>query len=453
MKYVPTTLLTVYLDGRKRQKVGRLATQDRRILFEYDPAFLAGRLQLSPFQLPTRPGTLLGDPAIFDGLFGLFNDSLPDGWGRLLLDRSIERLGILRGSLTPLDRLAYVGHHGMGALSYEPDYGATDGEAVPLKLDQLASEAATVLAGEQGAIVEKLLKLNGASAGARPKIVAQVSADKKKIVHGPAALPEGFAHWMIKFPSQLDEADVGSIEYAYSEMARAAGIEIPETHLFGAKAKRYFGIKRFDRDGDRRIHMHSLSGLLHSDHRTPALDYDAFLKATQLLTKDVSQVEKAFRLACFNVLAHNRDDHAKNFSYLLDDATGQWTLAPAYDLIFSAGPNGEQSMMVMGEGRNPGIDQLRALGKKHGIKKADAIVDEVRSAISRWKGFADAAKVTQKSAAMIASRIAPPPAKPARASKAPAKKAGQAKKPAARKPAAAKKAVSKKPAAKKPRKR
>jgi serine/threonine-protein kinase HipA len=227
-------------------------------------------------------------------------------------------------------------------------------------------------------------------------------------------------------------------------MARAAGIEIPETHLFGAKAKRYFGIKRFDREGDRRIHMHSLSGLLHSDHRTPALDYDAFLKATQLLTKDVSQVEKAFRLACFNVLAYNRDDHAKNFSYLLDDATGQWTLSPAYDLIFSAGPNGEQSMMVLGEGRNPGIDQLRALGKKHGIKKADAIIAQVRSAISRWKEFADAAKVTKKSAAVIAARIAPPPARPAKTDKSPAKKAAP-KKTATKKPAAAKRAAGKKP--------
>ncbi len=445
MKYVPTTLLTVYLDGRNRQKVGRLATQDRRILFEYDPAFLSGGLLLSPFQLPARAGTVIGDPAIFDGLFGVFNDSLPDGWGRLLLDRTVESLGIPRVSLTPLDRLAYVGQHGMGALSYEPDYSKTDVEAVPLKLDQLATEAATVLAGDQGAIVEKLLKLNGASAGARPKIVAQVSADKKKIVHGLAALPKGFAHWMIKFPSQLDEADVGPIEYAYSQMARAAGVEIPETHIFGANKKRYFGIKRFDRDGDRRIHMHSLSGLLHSDHRTPALDYDAFLKATQVLTKDVSQVERAYRLACFNVLAHNRDDHAKNFSYLLDDASGQWALSPAYDLIFSAGPNGEQSMMVMGEGRNPGIDQLRALGKKHSIKKAEDIIDEVRSAIARWKDFADAAKVTKKSAAMIASRIAPPPPpKPANAKKTPAQKS-----PAAKKPAAKKRAASNKPAAKK----
>lgn len=437
MKYVPTRLLHVWLDGRKRRKVGRLAIQDRRILFEYDPEFLASGLELSPFELPVRPGVILGEPVPFDGLFGVFNDSLPDGWGRLLLDRAVERIGILRGSLTPLDRLAYVGRHGMGALSYEPDLSEGDGEPVVLKLDKLAAEAATVLAGEQGDVVDRLLKLNGASAGARPKIVAQVSADRKKIIHGPAALPPGYAHWMIKFPSQLDEADVGPIEYAYSLMARAAGVDMPETHLFGARKKRYFGIKRFDRDQDRRIHMHSLSGLLHADHRAPSLDYDAYLRATQLLTKDVTQVEKAFRLACFNVLAHNRDDHAKNFSYLLDDGAGQWSLAPAYDLIFSAGPGGEQSMMVMGEGRAPGIEHLSALAKKHGLKKGAAILDEVRAAIGQWPAYAAEAGVSKKSAAMIAARIAPPVAKSANRKKkstpkksAPPKKPTKAKKPA-----------------------
>jgi serine/threonine-protein kinase HipA len=435
VKYIPTTLLNVFLDGRSRRKVGRLATQDRRILFEYDSGFLASGLQLSPFELPTRPGVVPGGPAIFDGLFGVFNDSLPDGWGRLLLDRTVERLGILRGSLTPLDRLAYVGRHGMGALSYEPDYSQADGEAVVLKLDKLAAEAATVLSGEQGAVVEKLLRLNGASAGARPKVVAQVSGDKAKIIYGPAALPQGYAHWMIKFPSQLDEADVGAIEYAYSLMARGAGVEMPETHLFGAKKKRYFGIRRFDRDGDRRIHMHSLSGLLHADHRTPSLDYDAFLKATQVLTKDVTQVEKAFRLACFNVLAHNRDDHAKNFSYLLDDGSGQWSLAPAYDLIFSAGPAGEQSMMVMGEGKAPGVEQLRALAKKHDLRKSEAIIDEVRGAVARWGEFADAAGVSKKSAKTIAARIAPPPPKAAKPKKNPPRKPAAPKKPAAKKTA------------------
>ncbi len=443
MKHVPTALLNVFLDGRKRHKAGRLAVQDRRILFEYDADFLATGLQLSPFELRTRPGVVIANAPMFDGLFGVFNDSLPDGWGRLLLDRAVERAGVLRGELTPLDRLAHVGRNGMGALSYEPDRSKADGDPVVLKLDKLAAEAATVLAGEEGPVIDKLLKLNGGSAGARPKVVAQVSADRKKIIHGPGMLPSGYGHWMIKFPSVNDGSDIGAIEYAYSQMARAAGVAMPETHLFGAK-KKYFGIKRFDRDGDRRIHMHSLSGLLHADHRVPSLDYDGFLKATQILTKNVTEVEKAFRLACLNVLAHNRDDHPKNFSYLLDDATGQWALSPAYDLIFSAGPGGEQSMMVMGEGRAPGLEHLRALGKKHGVKRAQGIIEEVRAAIARWPSFADAAGVAKKSATMIASRIAPPAAKrPKAQKKSPPKKSAASKTSAAKRPAATKKKAGK----------
>lgn len=406
MRHQTANLLTVHLDGRKRRKVGRLAMRDRRILFEFDPAFLADPLPLSPFQLPVRPGVVAGRPVVFDGLFGVFNDSLPDGWGRLLLDRALGRLGIPRGELTPLDRLAHVGQHGMGALSYEPDL--SDGDAVPdvLELDALARDAATVLAGEEGKVIEKLLMLSGASAGARPKVVAQVSADLKTIIHGPATLPRGYTHWMIKFPSSNDEANIGQIEYAYSLMAQAAGLEMPRTHLFTAKRKRYFGIERFDRAGDRRIHMHSLSGLLHADHRTPTLDYDDLLKATHALTRDVTEAERAYRLACFNVLAHNRDDHSKNVSFLLDDANGAWRLAPAYDLTFSSGPGGEQSMLVLGEGRAPGLEQLQALAKKHGLKNGKRVLDEVRAAIARWSDHADAAGLTKKAAKLIGDRIA-----------------------------------------------
>lgn len=126
MTHRPATLLNVVLDGRQRRKIGRLAAQDRRILFEYDPAFLATGLQISPFQLPTRSGVIIDDGLVFDGLFGVLNDSLPDGWGRLLLDRTVEHLGIARQELTPLDRLAHVGRHGMGALSYEPDLSDSD---------------------------------------------------------------------------------------------------------------------------------------------------------------------------------------------------------------------------------------------------------------------------------------------------------------------------------------
>jgi serine/threonine-protein kinase HipA len=402
--YTPTELLTVYLDAGEHRKIGRLALKDRRILFEYDPAFIDSGIEISPIKLPLKPGVFTCPDMIFDGLYGVFNDSLPDGWGRLLLDRTVEKHGINRRQLTALDRLAYVGLHGMGALSYEPDRSAVKDDGSEIALDKLAEESAIVLAGENEEVFEELLRLNGSSAGARPKIVAQVSADKKRIVHGSQKLQPGFEHWIIKFPSSQDKRDAGAVEYAYSLMAKDAGVDMPETHLFRAKKGRYFGIQRFDRQGDQRIHMHSLSGLIHADHRNPSLDYDTILRVVFALTKNIVEAEKAYALACFNVLAHNRDDHAKNFSFLLNERN-DWVFAPAYDLTFSYGPGGEQSTMVMGEGKKPGAEQLQALGKKHGLKNAPDILDRVQKAVSRWKKHADKAGVTAKSAAEIGDKI------------------------------------------------
>ena len=405
MAYSPIELQTVYLDARnQRRKVGRLAFKDRQVLFEYDASFIASGVEISPIKLPLAPGVSIADTTIFDGLFGVFNDSLPDGWGRLLLDRTVEKYGIHRGQLNPLDRLAYVGRHGMGALIYEPELGLQGTDNVPLALDRIAEESAAVLAGENEEVFEELLRLNGSSSGARPKIVAQVSTDKKRIIHGQQELQSGFAHWMIKFPSSQDARDVGAIEYAYSLMAKDAGVEMPETHLFCTKRNKYFGTKRFDRDGDARIHMHSLGGLIHADHRSPSLDYDTVLRVTLALTRNIQDAEKAYALACFNVLAHNRDDHVKNFSFLLN-ARNEWIFAPAYDLVFSYGPGGEQSMLVMGEGRNPGTAQLQALGKQHGIKNALEILAKVKRAAANWPRYAEQAGVSRKSSKEIASKI------------------------------------------------
>lgn len=405
MAYKPTELLNVYLDARsQRRKVGRLAYKDRQILFEYDASFLNSGIEISPIKLPLRPGVSIADTAIFDGLFGVFNDSLPDGWGRLLLDRAVEKHGVQRGQLSPLDRLAYVGRHGMGALSYEPELGQHSGDDSVLSLDTLAEESAAVLAGENEEVIEELLQLNGSSSGARPKIVAQVSADKKRIIHGRQELQPGYTHWIIKFPSSQDARDAGAIEYAYSLMAKVAGVEMPETYLFRTRKNRYFGTKRFDRDGDARIHMHSLAGLIHADHRTPTLDYDMVLRVTQALTRNIQEAEKAYALACFNVLAHNRDDHVKNFSFLLN-AGNEWSFAPAYDLTFSYGPGGEQSMLVMGEGKNPGVVQLQSLGKQHGLKNAPRILEKVKTAVANWPRHAEQAGVSRKSTKEIADNI------------------------------------------------
>ena len=405
MTYTPTSLLTAYYRGEARRKVGRLAVVNRQIVFEYDPQFLSSGIEISPLKLPLKPGVSACPDPVFDGLYGVFNDSLPDGWGRLLLDRSVEKHGIDRRQLNALDRLAYVGSRGMGALSYVPDHSDGADTDSPLALDRLARQTALVLAGEHEEVFEELLRLSGSSAGARPKIVAQVSADKSAIIHGQEGLQPHFEHWMIKFASTQDPRDVGAVEYAYSLMARDGGIDMRETHLFRTKKRAYFGTKRFDRVADRRVHVHSLSGLIHADHRVPSLDYDTVLRVGLLLTKSIVEVEKVFALACFNVLAHNRDDHAKNFSFLLTDRH-EWAFAPAYDLTFSYGPGGEQSTMVMGEGRRPDAGHLLALGKKHALKKAPKILERVREAVARWRVHAKEAGVSARSAAAIEKHLA-----------------------------------------------
>lgn len=405
MKYQPTILVNVALDfGDSPQKVGRLAMANRRIYFEYDPAFLSSGVEISPFNLPLKSGAAPCDGAVFDGLFGVFNDSLPDGWGRLLLDRRMRQLGIAPMLLTPLDRLTHVGTHGMGALTFEPDASHYLPRNGVIHLDRLAAETHDVLEGESKDVFVELLDLSGSSAGARPKVMVAVSKDKKNISHGRQQLPKNYEHWMVKFASGTDTKDIGAIEYAYSRMARAAGLLMQPTHLFSAKkGAGYFGVQRFDRVGSRRIHMHTVSGLLHADHRLPSLDYEQIMRATLALTRNVREAEKILCMAAFNVFAHNRDDHAKNFSFLMD-AQGHWNVAPAYDLTFSGGPGGEHSTTIMGEGKTPGKDHLLKLAKNFGISKtvANRSIDKVYSAIRKWPQFADEAGVGKLSKKLIA---------------------------------------------------
>lgn len=391
--------VSLCLDSSSSLSVGRLAMQQNKIWFEYTPDFVSSGLSLSPFKLPLQTGAMTCDDAIFQGLFGLFDDSLPDGWGRLLLDRKIRSQDILPGSLTPLDRLAYVGKQGMGALCYIPEILSNDTLSTFLDLDKIAEEARQVI--DTDAFFEDLLDLNGSSCGARPKITVGVSSSKQQIVPSINLLPEDFEHWLIKFPSSQDPNDVGSIEWAYHLMAQHAGIDVPEAFLFSAQ---YFGSKRFDRRHNQRIHMHTLAGLLHTDYRIPCLDYEDFLKVVYQLTKNHEEMKKAYHLTVFNVLSHNRDDHSKNFSFLMDHQ-GAWRLAPAYDLLFSHGPGGEHSMTVMGEGKNPEISHLLALAEKFSITQASDIIEKVSVSIAQWLRFAAEAGVSLSSSAIISKII------------------------------------------------
>lgn len=408
MSFTPVSQIKVGLDfWSEGEPLGRLALRDRQIFFEYDQGFLKRGLDVSPFRLPLKSGVQTFDGHLFEGLPGLFNDSLPDGWGRLLFDRSMRAKGFLPEEFSPLDRLAHIGQKGMGALTYEPDFSEAPSHEL-IDLDWLAAQSAEVLEGEAEDVLAELLALNGSSAGARPKALIGFDRKHDRIVHGAGALGENHEPWLVKFANTQDGTDAGAIEFAYAEMARRAGIDIPETHLFSAKkGAGYFATKRFDRDGSKRLHMHTACGLLHSDFRTPSLDYQDVIELTTLLTRDVREVEKMFRLAVFNVLAHNRDDHSKNFSFLMNE-TGEWRLSPAYDLTFSSGPGGEQSTMVMGEGKSPGLSHLRALGEAAGIQKSqtDNIINQARTALGEWPSLAKEYGVRTRNIRLVAELTA-----------------------------------------------
>lgn len=351
--------LYVYYQNRK---VGTLARYKEHLAaFEYDKKWLRDGFSISPFSLPLQPGVFIPKLDPFEGLFGVFSDSLPDGWGRLLVDRLMRKNGLQPRNMGNIERLAIVGKSGMGALCYEPDWqlGASESD---LELDKIAEECSAILRTDHADYLDELFCMGGSSGGARPKILVTVDGEE----------------WLIKFPSREDDRDIGRQEYRYALCAKACGIEMAETRLFDSKkCEGYFGTKRFDRgktaEGEEiRTHMISASALLETSHRTPNLDYELLMKLTMRLTEDFSELEKLYRLMCFNVFSHNRDDHSKNFSYLYDEKSQTWRLSPAYDLTYSFSLGGEHATTIHGNGSDPGITDLLAVAEQTGIARTRA---------------------------------------------------------------------------------
>jgi len=370
----------------RRLFMGILAEENKRIFFEYAPEFVAEGIEVSPFKLPLKTGVFESKYAPFNGLFGLFNDSLPDGWGCLLLDRKLQQKGLSYDAISPLNRLSLIGANPFGALEYEPaEQNFYDETAV--YLDALADDTDVILEGNSGKMLDDLLKMNGSSGGARPKITALVSDNKSKIIHGGWDIAEGFSPWLIKFSNRTDRKDIGLHEYVYSLIAKKAGIIMPETYLFPSKNScGHFGVKRFDRNGNKKIHIHSACGLLHADFRVSSLDYANLLRLTQLLTKNNQDVEQMVRLMIFNVKAENRDDHSKNFSFMLDE-NKNWKMSPAYDLTKSSGINGEQTAMVNGKGIDITDNDLITEAQKIGFSagKTKEIIAQVADALADYE--------------------------------------------------------------------
>ena len=368
--------LQVLFDNRA---VGTLAlSANHKVVFQYDDSWLEQGFSISPFSLPLENQVFVPTKDYFDGLFGVFADSLPDHWGRLLLKRLLLAHEQNPDKLTVIDRLAIVGKSGMGALTYYPEQSFSE-ENDNTDLDELAFQCQKILHTEYSDKLDELYRLGGTSGGARPKIMTTINDED----------------WIIKFSAHVDGENAGKMEYDYSCCARKCGITMSETKLFPSEVcEGYFGIKRFDRisdiSGTKRVHMLTAAALLELDFEQPSLDYHSLMKLTKIITRDnKDDVENMFRRMCFNVFAHNRDDHSKNFTYLYDESADSWRLSPAYDLTYSNTYYGEHTTTVDGNGRNPEKKELLAVGTMAGIKKELCmdIITEIKSCVNEMLGM------------------------------------------------------------------
>lgn len=398
-------ILEVYYKGR--EKIGILADDSSNglIFFEYNQAWIQKKKELSPLHLPLAVGTLpqAHHHPSFQGLHGLFWDSLPDAWGKTVLEERLRKQGINLEKLSPLVELSYLGARTMGAITYFPDADPEQEKILEaVSLAAIDREASYLLEGKpikgKAEEVLALFQAGCSAGGAKPKVLASLQNDHLHI--GPHVVP-GWEGWIIKLssipPSYKDSKEEGRMEYAYSLMARAAGIDMPPTRLFEVERKKnrrgLFGVKRFDCQGDERIHFHSVAGLVQKDFRFLEISYEDVANIILNLTGDFSQVVQLLHRLVFNVAVGNCDDHAKNQGFLMNDQ-GQWSLSPAFDLTLSAGMNkmNQHAMSVNGT-RTPCRKDIKAFTDNFGISSMvlDTIIEKIMASVQYWPQWAEEA--------------------------------------------------------------
>jgi serine/threonine-protein kinase HipA len=392
MKIKPGTPLRISLSfgPQHRVSVGRLALDGGIALLEYDSDFIASGLTLNPYLAPPAKGLVEPkSPRDFDGLQGFIADSLPDAWGQLLMHRRAEAAGISYASLTPLDKLAAVGSRAMGALTYDPEI--TSDHTGAIDLDRVAAESLELLEGHDIAMLPALERLGGSSGGARPKALIAFNQSTNAIADGAGPIPDGFEAWLVKFrSSRNDLEDIGPLEAAYADMARDAGLSVAPTRLFPGRAYGYFGTQRFDRfAGNGRFHVLSAAAMLDMDWDSGGLDYDRLMRLGRYVVQRHDAAQRLFARMVFNVVANNRDDHAKQHAFLMNEQ-GAWDLAPSFDLTFARGRGGEHYLAVKGRAADDITRELMVeLGREHGIDAAESrsIIERTMDAVSRFEEF------------------------------------------------------------------
>ncbi len=412
------------------QTVGAVALDPRLgyYAFEFDPRFAASGIDLAPLAMPLakarEPFVFTDLPeASFKRLPALLADALPDDFGNSLIDAWMAGKGVAKSDITPLDRLAYMGKRGMGALEFRPTRGPNVASQTAIKLSKLVDSARQAVHGEidtdthAKAALAQIIQVGTSAGGARAKAAIAWNPATSEIRAGQFDVEDGFEHWLLKFDGMGKDnelgasQDYGRIEYAYSLMAREAGIAMMPCRLLEENGRAHFMTRRFDRDGNRKHHMQTLCAMAHLDYKQKAThDYSQLFLTIVQLGLGHEALTEAFRRMVFNIMAANCDDHSKNFSFLLRQG-GHWELAPAYDVTHAYNPRGEwtyQHLMGVG-GRFSGITQADCLSvaDRFGIGPAKQVIRQVKAAIDRWPEFAAQAGVEADEIGRIGRQFSP----------------------------------------------
>ena len=412
-------------------RVGVVAEDaDGTVVFEYAPAWIARGLEISPRHLPVGRKGPVSFPALrrvesFQGLPGVLADALPDRFGNAVIAQYFARMGSPTDALSPLQRLLYVGRRAMGALEFEPalDLPPTAAAAEALEVQRLVREARQVVSGKVDVALPEIMQVGASAGGARPKAVILWDPAGGGVRSGFAKPEREEEPWIIKFDGvgELDHPDpepqpYNRIEWAYHQMARAAGVETAEVRLLQERRLAHLMSKRFDRvqiaqaapARGTRLHLHSLGGLDHADYDAPGTySYEQYLQVILDLGLPPAALDEGYRRAVFNVLAVNQDDHVKNFSFLMD-LEGGWRLSPAYDLTYAHGSGYTRQHQLSVNGKRTTITKkdLLALGARFGLKGDGAgILAQVREAVAEWPKWAEKAGVPKERLSGVAQEL------------------------------------------------
>ena len=399
-------------------KIGTLLLDAGRIYFEYDETFKGLGLEISPMKLPLQSTRLYSnsdDVAYYGGLAGVFHDSLPDRFGTKVIERYFESKGIASHELNIIQKLMFVGHKGMGAISYEPNEKLLEQHNIreSIEISAFADNAKKVMHGESLEVVDGVLAFMDSAAsagGARAKAVVGYNPQSQEMIYGlKDTLPEPYEHWLLKFDvanEQGASSDYTKLEYIYMQMASEVGIAVPKLELLAHGNLAHFMIKRFDRVDNERLHLHSLSGMTHSNIHVPKhYSYDNLLRLTRHITGSQAEVEEQYKRMVFNIIARNQDDHAKNFSFMMDKQ-GSWSISPAYDITYANGKGYTKEHQLSLKGQTSDFERkmLVDFAVEQSIRKQDAlnVIDEVQEVLSTFSKRARELEVNSENIERIA---------------------------------------------------